>query len=97
MSGYWYTMKDFLKYTSRPIVITNKIFGKKYAAIHDIEAVFTLNKPTYVGFIVLELSKCLMYDFHYSFIKTHFDVELLFTDTGSLTYEIKKHSQAKTN
>ena len=31
-----------------------------------------------------------MYDFHYSFIKKkHFDVELLFTDTDSLTYEIK--------
>ena len=36
-----------------------------------------------------ELSKWLMYDFHYSFIKKHFDAELLFTDTGSLTYEIK--------
>ena len=30
-----------------------------------------------------------MYDFQYNFIKKHFDVELLFTDTDSLTYEIK--------
>ena len=30
-----------------------------------------------------------MYDFHYNFIKKRFDAELLFTDTGSLTYEIK--------
>ena len=30
-----------------------------------------------------------MYDFHYNFIKKNFDAELLFTDTGSLTYEIK--------
>ena len=51
--------------------------------------VLTLNKPIYVGFTVLELSKWLMYDFHYSFIKKHFDVELLFTDTDGLTYEIK--------
>ena len=30
-----------------------------------------------------------MYDFHYNFIKKNFDAELLFTDTESLTYEIK--------
>ena len=48
-----------------------------------------LNKPNYVGFTVLELSKWLMYDFHYSFIKKNFDAELLFTDTHSLTNEIK--------
>ena len=38
-----------------------------------------LNKPIYVRFTVLELSKYLMYDFHYNFT----------TDTDSLTYEIK--------
>ena len=30
-----------------------------------------------------------MFDFHYSFVKKNFDAELLFTDAGSLTYEIK--------
>ena len=81
--------KYFLKSTSRPTHITHKIFGKNYAAIHEIKPVLTLNKPIYVGFTVLELSKWLMYDFHYNFIKKHFDAELLFTDTDSLTYEIK--------
>ena len=81
--------KDFLKYTSRPTHITHKIFGKNYAAIHEIKPVLTLNKPIYVGFTVLELTKWLMYDFHYNFIKKHFDAELLFTDTDNLAYEIK--------
>ena len=60
--------KDFLKYTSRPTHVTHKIFDKNYAAIHEIKPVLTLNKPIYVGFAVLELSKWLMYDFHYDFI-----------------------------
>ena len=80
--------KDFLKYTSRPIHITHKIFDKNYAAIHKIIPVLMLNKPIYVGFTVLELSKWLIYDFHYNFIKK-IDAELLFIDTDSLTFEIK--------
>ena len=48
-----------------------------------------LNKPIYAGFTVLELSKWLMYDFNYGFIKKCFHAKLLFTDTDSLAYEIK--------
>ena len=81
--------KHCLKYIKRPPHITHKIFDKKYAALHEIKAVLTLNKPIYVRFIVLELSKWLMYDFHYNFVKKHFDAELSFTDTDSLTYERK--------
>ena len=80
--------KDFLKYTSRPTHITHKIFDKNYAAIHEIKPVLTLNKPIYVGFTVLELSKWLMFNFNYNFIKRNFDAKLLFTDIDSLTYEI---------
>ena len=68
---------------------TQKIFSKNYAAIHEMRPVLTHNKPTYVGFTVLELRKWLVYDFHYGFIKKCFDAELLFTDTDSLAYEIK--------
>ena len=39
--------------------------------------------------LLLSLCKWLIYDFHYSFIKKHFYTELLFTETDSLTYEIK--------
>ena len=68
--------KDFLKYTSKPTYISHKIFGKDYAAIHDVKPVLILNKPMYVGFTVLRLTKWKMYDFHYNFIKKNFDAEL---------------------
>ena len=84
--------KDFLKYTSRPTYVTHKLFNKDYAVIHEIKQVLVLNKPIYVGFTALDLSKWLMYDFHYSFIKKNFSAELLFTDTDSLTYEIKSEN-----
>ena len=81
--------KDYLKHVSKLTFISKKIFEKNYAAIHEIKPVLTLNKPIYVEFTLLEFSKWLMYDFHYNFIKKRFDAELLFTDTASLTYEIK--------
>ena len=81
--------KDFLKYTIRPTYITCKRFSKDYVAIHEIKAVLILNKPIYIGITVLDLSTWKMYDFHYNFIKKNLDAELFFTDTDSLTYEIK--------
>ena len=61
--------EDFLKHTSRLTHITHKIFDKDFAAIHEIKPVLMLNKPIYVGFTVLELSKWLIYDSHYSLLK----------------------------
>ena len=84
--------KYFLKYTSRPTYVTHKLFDEGYASIHEIKPVLMLNKPIYVGFTVLELSKWMMYDFRYNFIKKNFNADLLFTDTYSLTYEIKSEN-----
>ena len=87
--------KDFLKRTSKPAYDTHKLFNKNFAAFHEIKPVLILNKPIYVGFTVLDLSKWLMYDFHYNFIKKNFSDKLLFTDTDSLTFEIKSENVHK--
>ena len=65
------------------------MFSKNFVAIHEIKPVLTLNKPIHVGFSILDLSKYLIYEFHYKHIKSRFDDKLLFTDTDSLVYEIK--------
>ena len=55
-------------------------------AVHKVKETLTLNRPAYV-----DLSKTLMYDFHYNYIKKKYNnrARLLFTDTDSLTYEIE--------
>ena len=81
--------KDYVKCVSKPNFISQKTFSKNFVAIYQIKPVLTLNKPIYVGFSILDLSKLLMYKFHYEYIRNKFDAKLLFTDTGSLVYEIK--------
>ena len=49
--------KDFIKYTSRPTCVNWKVFENNLAAIHEKKISLTLNKPIYVGFTVLEISK----------------------------------------
>ena len=73
--------KDYTRYVSKPNFISQKIFSRDFVAIYQIKSVLTLDKPIYVGFSILELSKLLMYKFHYEYVKNKFDAKLLFTDT----------------
>ena len=81
--------KEYLKYVSKRNFISQKTFDKNFIAVHQIKTVLTLNKPIYVGFCILKLSKLLMYQFHYDYVLKKFkSAKLLFTDTDSLVYEI---------
>ena len=81
--------KDYLRCLSKLNFVSQIIFSKNFIAVHQIKSVLILNKPVYVGFFILELSKLLMYKFHSEYVKNKFDAKLLFTDTGSIVYEIK--------
>ena len=61
--------KDYKKYVSKPSFVLQKIVSEDLVAIHEIKPVLTLDKPIYVGFSDLDLSKLLMHEFHYNYIK----------------------------
>ena len=67
------------------------IFNENLIAIHMKKTFLTFDKPVYLGMHILELSKTLMFGFHYNYIKKKYGnkAKLLFTDTDSLMYEIQ--------
>ena len=76
--------KDYKNYVSKPSFVSRRIFNNKFVAICEIKPVLTLDKPIYVGFSIFDLSKLLMYEFHYKYIKGNFNANLLLTETHSL-------------
>ena len=80
----------FLRQTAKPTYKGCKIFHENLVAVNMMKSRLILNKPVYVGMCILDLSKTLMYDFHYNFIKAKYGEKaiLLFTDTDSLCYVI---------
>ena len=84
-------VNQFIKLTSKPTFVSSKTFNKNLVAVHKIKETLKLNRPAYVGMCILDLSKTLMYDFYYNYIKKDYEsrAKLLFTDTDSLTYEIE--------
>ena len=83
--------KQLNNLTSKPTYVSSKIFNENLVAVHKIKEQLTLNRPAYIGMCILDLSKTLMYDFHYNYIKKRYGskAQLLFTDTDSLCYEIE--------
>ena len=71
--------------------MSQKIFDNDLVVIRENKVTLTLNKPTYIGMCILLLSKVLMYEFHYDYIKNKYgnNSKLLFTDTDSLMSEIQ--------
>ena len=84
-------MKKTSKCTSKPSYKFHKIFNNNLVTIQKSKAALKLNKPAYIGISILELSKVLMYKFHYEYFKNSYDnkSKLLFTDNDGLMYEIK--------
>ena len=85
------TKEKLRKLAAKPNFKGRKIFSENLVSVHMKKTSLTMNKPVYLGMCILELSKIIMFDFHYNYIKSKYTdkAKLLFTDTDSLMYEIQ--------
>ena len=58
--------KNYLKWTSKPKYISQKMFHNNLVVFCKNKVTLTLRKPAYVRMYLLNLSKVLMYEFHYN-------------------------------
>ena len=84
------TKEKLRKLVSKPNFKSRNIFNENLVSVHMKKTSLTMNKPVYLGMCILDLSKTLMFDFHYNYIKPKYGdkAKLLFTDTDSLLYKI---------
>ena len=69
-----------------------QIFREDLVGIHMVKPVLVMNRPIQDGFAILDLSKYIMYDFHYNtWMKKFPNSTLLFADADSLAYEVVGH------
>ena len=60
------------KLSSKPNFERSKIFDENLIACHMKKTEVYFNKPIYVGQAILDLSKTLMFDFYYNYIRDKF-------------------------
>ena len=85
------TDKVAQKLAAKPNYYCCTFFDENLIAVHMKKTKLYFNKPVYLGMSIFDMTKSLMYDFHYNYIKTKYGnkAKLLFADTDSLAYEIK--------
>ena len=90
--------KKAKRLVSQPLYKTHKKISENLYAIERSPTSILFDKPIYVGFSVLELSKLWMYKFHYDHVKKIYpddESKLCFTDTDSFLYRLKTQNVHK--
>ena len=85
------TDKKRSKLVSEPNYHTFNLISEDLSIIKMKKTKVKMNKPIYLGLSILEISKTLMYEFWYDYMKPKYgnDVKLCYMDTDSFVMNIK--------
>ena len=86
------TEEKYLRKVMKPNFKSGVQFGENLMGCEMGKIKVIMKKPIYLGQAILDLSKIVMYEFHYDYMKPKYDGEnlkLCYMDTDSLVYEIK--------
>ena len=84
--------EDYLKQVMKPNFKGGVLMGENLMSCEMGKVKVKMNKPVYLGQAIMDLSKTIMYVFHYDYRKQKYnelDLKLLYMDTDSLVYYIK--------
>ena len=86
------TEEKYLHTVMKPNFKSGVLFGENLMGCEMGKIKVVMNKPVYLGQAILDLSKIVMYEFHYDYMVPKYDLEklkLCYMDTDSLVYDIK--------
>ena len=83
--------KAYLRNVMKPNFKSGVLFGENLMGCEMGKIKVIMNKPVYLGQAILDLSKIIMYEFHYDYMKPKHgkNLKLCYMDTNSLVYHIK--------
>ena len=83
--------EEYLKNVMKPNFKSGILLGPSLMSCEMGKVRVVMNKPVYLGQAILDLSKTIMYEFHYDYMKRkyHDVLKLCYMDTDSLIYSIK--------
>ena len=86
------TEKKYLHMVMKPNFKSGVLFGENLMGCEMGKIKVVMNKLVYLGQAILDLSKIIMYEFHYNYMVPRYGLEklkLCYMDTDSLVYDIK--------
>ena len=85
------TKQQYEKLVMKPNFKSASYFSETLMGVEMQKIKVVLNKPIYLGPTILDLSKTIMYEFHYDYMKPKYkdNLKLCYMDTDSFVYHIK--------